>query len=41
MNILKNEKYQTDIMYVSELDISWERMNNKSIIITGATGMIA
>jgi len=32
--------YEDDIKILSNLDISWEMLHNKSILITGATGMI-
>lgn len=40
MNILENERYQEDIKYASGAGIPWEKMENKSVLITGATGMI-
>ena len=40
MNLFENELYQEDIRYVSELSLPWERLRNRSIMISGATGMI-
>ncbi len=40
MNILENERYQEDIKYASGAGIPWEKLENKSVLITGATGMI-
>lgn len=40
MNILENRIYQSDITQASCADISWEKLNDKSILISGATGMI-
>lgn len=41
MGLLENILYQSDISKVSSLDIPWEELDGKSILITGATGMIA
>lgn len=41
MKILENALYQLDIAQVSDMNLPWEKLNNKSILITGATGMIA
>ena len=42
MNILSDDLiYKTDILRVSNLDISWKKLDNKSLLITGATGMIS
>ena len=41
MRILQNEMYQTDITRILEMDLPWETLDNKTILITGATGMIA
>ncbi len=40
MNIYENIEYIKDINYVSELDLPWEKLQNKSILISGATGLI-
>lgn len=39
--ILLNPIYQSDIKYAAELSINWDRLEGKTILITGATGMIA
>ncbi len=41
MNILQNEIYQKDITHVLEMNIPWKKLENKTLLITGATGMIA
>lgn len=41
MRILDNALYQSDIAQVSDMDLPWEKLNNKTILLTGATGMIA
>lgn len=40
MNILENERYQKDITVASGTDIPWGELTNKTLLITGATGMI-
>jgi len=40
MQILKNELYQEDIKKCSKLPIDWEKLENKSVLITGASGLI-
>lgn len=39
--LLKNSLYQSDIIQASSLDLPWEELNGKRILISGATGMIA
>lgn len=41
MRILDNALYQCDIAQASDMDLPWEKLNNKTILLTGATGMIA
>ena len=40
MNIYNNEMYMEDVSFVKQLDINWERLMNKKIVISGATGLI-
>lgn len=40
MTLYENELYQEDIRYVSRLPLPWERLRNRSVMISGATGMI-
>ena len=40
MNIYENKLYQEDLKYVRNLDLPWEKMQKKSILISGATGLI-
>lgn len=40
MNLLDNPLYKEDIEYVSGLNLPWGKLNNKSIVISGATGML-
>lgn len=41
MNILSNSIYQSDIKNALELPIDWSLLSGKTILFTGATGMIA
>lgn len=41
MRFLDNPLYHQDIIEAASLPIHWERFENKKILITGATGMIA
>lgn len=38
--IYENKQYNEDINAVSSLQLPWDKLNNKSIMISGATGMI-
>lgn len=40
MKIYENEMYQDDVAYVAGLDIPWEKLREKSIMISGATGLV-
>ena len=40
MRIYENNKYMDDIEYVAELKLPWEKLQGKSILVSGATGMI-
>lgn len=39
--LLENSLYQSDLIQASLLDIPWEELSGKKILISGATGMIA
>ncbi len=39
--LLENSLYQLDLIQTSLLDIPWEELSGKKILISGATGMIA
>lgn len=41
MNLLTNNTYQSDIRQASGIDLPWELLEGKRILLTGATGMIA
>lgn len=41
MHILENKQYLEDIEYISSLNLPWEKLQNNSILISGASGLIA
>lgn len=38
--MIDNSIYREDIKYVADLELPWEKLSNKSILITGASGLI-
>ena len=40
MKVYESTLYLKDIEYVADLDLPWEKLQNKSIMISGATGLI-
>lgn len=40
MDLINNDLYLEDLQYVGDLDLPWNYLEGKSILITGATGMI-
>ena len=40
MRLLESDIYQADLDKVCGLDLPWEKLSGKSIMISGATGMI-
>ena len=40
MNLYDNILYNEDMDYVAGLDLPWEKFQNKSILISGATGLV-
>lgn len=40
MQIYENKLYIEDLEYVSNLNLSWDKLKNSSILISGATGLI-
>lgn len=40
MRLLENEVYLSDLRKVCDLDLPWEELDGRSILISGATGMI-
>ena len=40
MNLYENELYIEDLEYVASLDLPWDKLKGKSILISGATGLV-
>ena len=40
MDLYANNLYMEDVHYVGRLDLPWDKLNDKSIMLSGATGMI-
>ena len=40
MNLYDNKLYIEDLLFVGELDLPWERLRDKCIMLSGATGML-
>lgn len=40
MKVYENKEYMEDVSYIAGLDLPWEKLNNKSILISGATGLV-
>ena len=40
MNLYQNQLYLEDIYYTANLDLPWEKLRGKSVLLSGATGMI-
>lgn len=40
MKVYENGLYKEDICYVANLELPWNKLQNKSILISGATGLI-
>ena len=40
MNLLENKLYLEDVSKVGDLPLPWEKLNNKNIVISGASGLI-
>ena len=40
MKVYENDKYIDDLKYVDSLDLPWEKLKDRSILITGATGLV-
>lgn len=41
MNIQENKLYQSDLLQAVSTDLPWEQLSGKTLLFTGATGMIA
>lgn len=40
MNLYDNNLYLEDVKCITKLDLPWDKLNNKTILISGATGLI-
>ena len=40
MNLYENDLYMDDVSYVAALSLPWEKLRDKKIMLSGATGMI-
>lgn len=40
MNLYDNELYNEDLVSTTELDLPWEKLKDRSILISGATGLV-
>ena len=40
MKVYENDKYIDDLKYVASLDLPWEKLKDRSLLITGATGLV-
>lgn len=40
MQVYESKLYQEDVRYIASLNLPWEKLNNKSILISGASGLI-
>ena len=40
MSLYDNKQYMDDVRYISKLDLPWEKLQNGSIMLSGATGLI-
>lgn len=40
MKVYENKEYMEDVEYIAALELPWEKLQNKSILISGATGLV-
>ena len=40
MNLYENDLYLEDIEFVCSLDLPWEKLQGKSVLLSGATGLV-
>ena len=40
MRLYDNKLYMEDVMHVSQFDLPWDKLKNKSIMLSGATGLL-
>lgn len=40
MKVFENKQYQEDVSYVAALPLPWEKLQDRSVMISGATGLV-
>lgn len=40
MKIFENKQYMEDVAYVAALDLPWEKLKGRSVMLSGATGLV-
>ena len=40
MKVYENKKYMEDVSYIANLNLPWEKLKNKSVLLSGATGLV-
>ena len=40
MKVYENKEYMEDVSYIAGLDLPWDKLQNKSVLISGATGLV-
>lgn len=40
MKVYENKEYMEDVSYIADLNLPWEKLERKSILISGATGLV-
>ena len=40
MFLYQNDLYMEDVRYVAGLNLPWEKLRNKSVLLSGATGLL-
>jgi nucleoside-diphosphate-sugar epimerase len=40
MQVFENEQYLEDVRYVAQLPLPWEKLTNKSVLLSGASGLV-
>ena len=40
MNLYTNELYMEDVREVGKIDLPWEKLRNRSLMLSGATGLL-
>lgn len=40
MKVYENKDYMDDVAFVAKIDLPWEKLQNKSILLSGATGLL-